>query len=172
MATIFKRIAGIITRIEDGFLTGLLTVMIFLSFIQIVLRLFFDAGISWADPMLRNMVLWVGFLGAAVASKDDDHITIDLISRFLPPRARAAGRVLTDLFTAVVCAFMTYASFNFVRGEAQMGAVLFGKFPIWLAQLVLPVAFGIIALRSFRYCGINLVRSIKGIEEKNEEGQP
>ncbi|MCK5358284.1 MAG: hypothetical protein KAJ48_07800, partial [Elusimicrobiales bacterium] len=35
--------------------------MVTLSFLQVVLRLFFNYGIVWLDPVLRHMVLWSGF---------------------------------------------------------------------------------------------------------------
>jgi TRAP-type C4-dicarboxylate transport system permease small subunit len=59
--------------------------MISLAFAQIVLRNGFDGGIVWADSLLRIMVLWIALIGAVVASRDQRHINIDLISRFLPP---------------------------------------------------------------------------------------
>ena len=50
---------------------------------QVLLRNFFDGGVYWGDSAVRVMVLWVTMLGAMVASRDDSHIRIDLVGRFL-----------------------------------------------------------------------------------------
>ncbi|TNF86538.1 MAG: TRAP transporter small permease subunit, partial [Gammaproteobacteria bacterium] len=69
-------------RAEDALLVILLTAMIVLACTQILLRNFFDSGIVWIDPLLRVMVLWIGLVGATVATRHNKHIRIDLLSRY------------------------------------------------------------------------------------------
>ena len=88
MRQALARVLWCIHRIEDLLLVGLLLSMISIAFTQIVLRNGFDGGIAWADSLLRIMVLWIALIGALVASRDQRHINIDLISRFLPPLVR------------------------------------------------------------------------------------
>ena len=40
---------------------------------QVVLRQVFGGGILWCDTLLRHLVLWVGFLGAARAAGQHPH---------------------------------------------------------------------------------------------------
>ena len=72
-----------INRVEQILVAALLTVMILLAFSQIVLRNFFATGIDWADSLVRYLVVWVGFVGAAIATKEGKHITIDVLSRWI-----------------------------------------------------------------------------------------
>ena len=58
-----------IEKTETVLLIVILTVMILLSFLQVLLRNFFDQGLLWGDIFLRNLVLWVGFLGASLATR-------------------------------------------------------------------------------------------------------
>ena len=62
-------------------LVALLSAMIILAALQIVLRNFFEAGIVWIDPLLRVGVLWLGLVGATVATRHNKHIRIDLLSK-------------------------------------------------------------------------------------------
>ena len=80
------RLMAIINRIEDAFLVGLLAFMIGLAFTQIVLRNGFSGGIIWADGLIRILVLWIGLVGAMVASRNGNHINIDIITKYLPDR--------------------------------------------------------------------------------------
>jgi len=143
----FAFILRSISRIEETFLCLLLTSMILLACVQIFLRFFFSGGISWADPLLRYMVLWAGLFGAAVATKKGKHISIDIISHLLPDRYIPWLQALLNLFSAGVCSLLTYAAINFVRDEALYGGRGILEIPSWGLNLVFPIAFGIISLR-------------------------
>ena len=67
--SLLQRCQGAIHRVEDFVLALLLSAMILLASAQIFLRNLFDSSLSWGDPMLRILVLWVGLLGALAASR-------------------------------------------------------------------------------------------------------
>ncbi len=69
-------------RAEDALLVLLLSTMIVLASTQILLRNLFDSGFVWIDPLLRVLVLWLGLIGATVATRNNRHIRIDLLTRF------------------------------------------------------------------------------------------
>ena len=141
------RLSRLTARVEDGLLVLIVVSLVGIAALQIVLRDFFNIGLTWGDPLLRTLVLWVGMLGAMIASRSENHISIDILSRFLPPRWKQPVHVMTDLFTAVVCGVMSYYSFVFVRYEYQDGTLLFGHVPAWTAETVLPAGFALIGLR-------------------------
>ena len=141
------RLLRLITWVENLALISLLTLMIGLAGAQILLRNVFDSGLVGIDQVLRLLVLWVALLGAVTASRDEKHINLDVISRWLPPRARAASHAMTSLFTLIVCAVLAWYAARFVLDERAAGAMAFAAFPVWIAELILPVAFALIALR-------------------------
>lgn len=142
-----SRVISILHKIEDALLVSLLLLMIGLAVFQIVLRNGFDAGIVWADPLVRVLVLWLGLIGAMVASRTDNHISIDIVSKYLPSCLKRFTSFLVYLFTTVVCALMTWHSARFVIMEKADGMTAFFSVPIWVCELVIPFAFGIITIR-------------------------
>ena len=142
-----NRLARSIAAIEDGLLVFLLAAMIGLAGSQVLLRNLWDAGLFWADPLLRVSVLWVGLLGAMAATRDDNHITVDILSHVLTERARSAGRVITDLFTSAVCGLLAYHGARMVRMDYEAGLIAFAAVPAWACELIIPIGFGIIAVR-------------------------
>ncbi len=144
-----KQLARAVYRVEDALIVLLLGAMILLAGAGIVLRDLFNTGISWSDPALRIMVLWIGLLGAMAAARDGSHIKIDILSHYLPQWALAVSRLLTDLFTAAVCATLSYYSASFVMEDKAAGASAVAGLPAWIFELILPIGFGVIALRYF-----------------------
>ena len=57
-----------LARITGWLIVFFLGVMILMAFGQVVLRNVFHTGIEWGDVFLRHMVLWLGFLGATIAT--------------------------------------------------------------------------------------------------------
>lgn len=132
---------------EDAVLVLILTTMILLAAGQIFLRNFMDIGVIWGDEMLRMLVLWIAVAGAVAASRDDKHINIDVLNRFLPERVALFVKVLLHLFTALVCGVVAWHSLAFVQMSREFEDVLLGNVPAWMLQAVLPVGFGLVAWR-------------------------
>jgi TRAP-type C4-dicarboxylate transport system permease small subunit len=135
--------------IENGLLLLSLTGLIGLAAAQVVMRGVFDQGLAWADEALRLLVLWSAMLGAVAASRDDAHLRIDLLSRFLPPGGRALTAAVVDLFACAVAAVLAWYSWLFVQESREFGDVVLGDQPAWVFQSILPVAFAVIAWRYF-----------------------
>lgn len=143
---ILKAIDKALTQAEGAILIVLLSVMVVMSFLQVVLRNLFSSGILWADILLRHILLWLGFLGAALATSENRHINIDALRRFFSPRLRSAVEVLTNLFAAVICYLLASASWRFVEGEIEGGQNLFGDVPAWYGSIIIPLGFSLLVV--------------------------
>ncbi|MGD9106528.1 MAG: TRAP transporter small permease [Desulfobacterales bacterium] len=156
-----KRTQMILQQVEDAILVGLLLLMIGMAVTQIFLRNLFGAGIVWSDVMVRILVLWVGLIGAMVASRQDNHIAIDVLDRYLPECAKIYTNFMARLFTALVCMIVAYYSLLFVQMEFADGGMAFAWVPTWLCEAIIPFAFTVIALRYFLLSFVNLKKVFK-----------
>ncbi len=121
--------------------------MLFMAVLQIFLRNFFSSGILWGDAMVRILVLWVGLIGAMIATRNNNHINIDLISRFLPNNIKMISDLIVEIFAAFVSAVMTWLSLRFVLMEMEYEVTAFASVPAWVCEAIIPVAFAVICLR-------------------------
>jgi TRAP-type C4-dicarboxylate transport system permease small subunit len=156
--SVVQTIITLFQRVEDGILIALLLVMIFMAVLQIALRNLFDSGILWGDPLVRILVLWIGLMGAMIASRNNHHISIDVISRYLPDRIKQVATLLVCAFTCLVCAVMTWYSFGFVMMERADKITAFAAIPAWICESIIPMAFAVISARYLLLSGITLVR--------------
>ncbi len=133
--------------IENLALVVILSGMILLASGQILLRNVFSGGFAWADEALRLMVLWVAMLGAVVASREDRHISIDVLARVLPDVIKCWTIALVNAFTAAVSFTLAWFSWEFVADSRMYEDHLLNDLPAWPFQSILPVAFFLIGYR-------------------------
>jgi len=138
-----------LTKVEESILSIFLMVMILLTCVQIVLRAFFSTGIPWADSFLRYLVLWTGFLGAAMATSQGKHIAMDIIGFLIPQSLQPWLHITTNLFSSIVAGFLTWSAYLFIQSEMQFGTGKLLNVPSWVWALIFPIAFTLISLRFF-----------------------
>lgn len=134
-------------RFEDGLIAVAVLVLVLLAGTQIVLRNLFDTGFSWADPLLRALVLWTAVLGALAAARENKHIGLDVITHFATGRTAALLRFVALGFAAVVCALMAWYGIDLVKLDLDSGSVAFSGVPVWMVELIVPVGFALLAVR-------------------------
>ncbi len=144
-----KQLDEWLAKAESGFLVSLLFLMVFLAFGQVILRNFFNSGLLWTDLFLRQLVLWVGFLGASLAVRERRHISIDVLPQLLPAAYKPWVQVLVNFSTGLISVFLAVAAWKFVRLEMEFPIILFLDLPAWIFQTILPFSFGLISLRYF-----------------------
>lgn len=145
--THIRQVAKYIRLIEDAILVTLLLAMIFLAGFDILARMLFGGGVSWIPPILKIMVLWVGLLGALLATRTREHIAIDIIGRVAPNTIRQSLLFITSLFSAIVCLLIAWYSQEFVRFSKEFGDIAFARIPAWPLQIIIPICFLLMGLR-------------------------
>ena len=157
-----------IARIEKFLVVVFLSTLMLTAFLQIILRNFFATGISWGDVLIRYLVLWVAFIGAALATREGRHINMEVFSRWASDRGRAYLNRLSHLCSAGICGLLTYAAIKFIQFEVQMGSTTIFGLPIWVPELIIPLTFG---LMTFRF-GLRFFRSFNPISDPDTKTEP
>ena len=143
---VLNRLDSILTRVEGWLVIALLSVMVVLSFLQVILRNVFSESLLWGDILLRHLVLWIGFLGAALATSNNRHINIDALTRFLSPKLKLAASIVTNIFAVVVCTVLFNASLTFLSNEISDGSTVYGSIPSTYSEIIIPIGFGLIVI--------------------------
>ncbi len=133
-----------VARIEGFFVALFLMAMILLAFSQVVMRNVFNAGIPWADSVVRLLVLWVGFLGAALATKLEQLLTIEVLTKYLPERVRHLSSLIVKGFAIAICWFLLCAAVGFLKEERSTRESFLNLFPAWWTLAIIPAAFVLI----------------------------
>ena len=150
-SSVIQRTTAFLRLVESALLVTVLAAMILLAAWQVVARNFFETGLLWGDALVRILVLWGAMVGAMIASRNDEHIRIDIISRFAGEAWRPWLKRFACAFTGVVLAVFAWFSFKFVRFEYQDAIIAFSSVPAWVCEAILPIGAGVMSLRYFMH---------------------
>ena len=158
-------------RAEDALLVALLGLMIVLASTQILLRNFFDSGIVWIDPILRVLVLWLGLIGATVATRDNKHIRIDLLSQIFKRNTHRLIQSLVGQICAWTCLVIAWHGMKWIQLDYVDGLISFAGIPAWMLEIIVPLSFALIGLRYFimSVCWLQLYLRYLYIPEEADE---
>lgn len=133
--------------IENGFLLLLIFAAVSIATAQIVLRNSGADALVWADQALNILVLWIAMAGALVASREKNHIAIDLLSHYLSGWPKRLVAAITYGATTACCAIAAWFGAHFVVEEREYGDIAFLNIPLWICEAIIPVVLALIALR-------------------------
>ncbi len=121
--------------------------MVFLPLAEMAGRAWFGVGIPGSGPFVQHLTLWVGFLGAALAARQGELLAL-ATGAYLPEgKTRRMAAIASAFVAAAVSTLLCRASAEMVLVDKAAGTVLAAGVPVWVAQIVLPVSFALIALR-------------------------
>lgn len=146
-------------KVETGALCLIVAMMLGLAILKIVLRYVFSTSLLWSDIMLQHLTLWLCFFGAALATCERRHISIDVLSRILPGSVTRWTNLVIDCIALVVVGILAYYGFLFLGDEQSSEAVLIGSVPLWWAKTIIPYGFVLIGVHVVLQIGIHLTGS-------------
>lgn len=135
-----------VRHVENAFLIVALLAAALLPLADTVGRPFGFAVPAGAD-YLQQVVLWLAFLGGLVATREHRHLSLSTAELFGEGRVRRLGRLLAAAVSAATAGILTYAAVGLVLANREEGRTLMGGVPVWLLELVMPAALGLMALR-------------------------
>ena len=142
--------------------------MVLVTFVIVVMRYAFGAGLIWLQESLTWMHAAVFMLGAAYTLQQEQHVRVDIFYRKMSDKHRAWVNFLGVLvFVFPMCAFFVYTSIDYVAASWSIrevsrnsGGLPYPFVPLLKSVLIImPVAVGL--------QGISLLlRSIQVIRER------
>jgi len=136
------------TAFERWALVVIVLTMVLLPTLETGVRRFTGSGVPGAMVYTEHLTLWVGFLGAMLATASGHHLALSTVD-FLPagwPRQLARG--FGSAVTTLVCAFLAYASLDMLLLDKGRVDTLAGGVPEWWFEIVMPVGFAVMSVRA------------------------
>jgi TRAP-type mannitol/chloroaromatic compound transport system permease small subunit len=146
---------NLIDRFSDasGKLVAWLTLfMVIITFVIVVMRYVFDAGLIWLQESVIWMHATVFMVGAAYTLRHEGHVRVDVFYRNMSEQRRAwVDAIGVLLFLLPLCGFLAVKSFDFAltswsmhEASRESGGLPYPVLPLVKSVLIImPVAVGL-----------------------------
>lgn len=132
---------------------------------QVISRYFFQYTPHWSEELSRYLIVWSIFVGVSVGVRENKHIGVDALIRFLPPRVKIASECFLNLLGIVVVGVLIWTSIQFIQRTIefeQLSPAM--RIPMYIPYLAMPVGLGLSAIRFFQ----DILRLLIRHEEPHE----
>lgn len=136
-----------VVRAENLLATLALGGVMTLPLAEIIWRKLFGQGIEGSALYAQHLTAWVALLGGAIAARDGKLLSL-ATSEFMPKgRLGEIAHVLSAIVTTAVAAILAFGAWELLQIDRSTGDLVANRVPLWVSDLVLPIGFGLIALR-------------------------
>jgi len=126
---------------------AMLAASVCINFANIIGRYAFSVSLYWAEEAMLFLMIGCVFLGAAPVGWMGRHIRMDVVLSLLPPRARRAFDLLSDLVTIAVCVAVAVFSWPVMTMLAELDQrSQTANIPLVLPQSAVPIGLLLMAL--------------------------
>ena len=141
--------------------------MVLVTFVVVVLRYIFDAGLIWLQESVVWMHGFVFMVGAAYTLQQEEHVRVDIFYREMSPRGRAwVDLIGISVFLLPLCALLGWKAFDYVAVSWQLqeasresGGLPYPLIPLLKSILVvMPITVGLQGIALLSRC----VRVLRG----------
>jgi TRAP-type C4-dicarboxylate transport system permease small subunit len=142
------RLARWLRRVERAvgwLVAALVLALLVVVALQLVDRHALDVGIAAPDQYVRIGLVWLTFVGFALAISEGANVRIEFVEQHLPPRWRRALAILFDVAILALCVFLVVKGWRVV--EVGAGQTILGTpFTSALPNTGFVVGMGLTAL--------------------------
>ena len=131
---------------EDWLVIVIFWALAFIVFLQFFTRYILNDSLAWTEEIARYALIWVVFIGAAMVTRRNSHIAVELLSNLLPPTGlRAALLAFIDIVKLLFMALLAYFSLTIVERMHYQWMTVFELQMSWVYAGVVLGCFGMLA---------------------------
>ncbi|PRO67286.1 TRAP transporter small permease [Alkalicoccus urumqiensis] len=130
----------VLKRAEEGFIGILIIAATIILFANVVLRYGFSANVSWANELVRYLMIWIAFLGMGVCYRKGIHVGIDVLLDYVPKKAAKAIQLFVNVLSILFLAFLGWYGAQMVQFSMDSNQITPSlQIGIYWVYLVIPI---------------------------------
>lgn len=133
-----------------GVLTGLMVLFVFLN---VVLRTFFNSGLTWSEELARYLFVYVTYIGAISAMRSNEHLGVDTLLSRVSPRAQLVMYLISQTMIAGLMVILVHGSYKMViQNTASRTAALNISYALlYFGGIITGISIAVLAVTNMIY---------------------
>ncbi|BCV26005.1 TRAP transporter small permease [Gelria sp. Kuro-4] len=150
----------ILANFEDKVSAVVLTIMLTLTFVNVIARYCFTASISYTEEITTMLFVLLCTLGSAIAAKRRAHLGLSIVTDMLPESLQRYTGFFTNMLGAVFSLILVYTGVLMVIHEYEIGQISIGlQWPQWIYGTFIPIG-GVAMVYRFAKTAIHSLRRL------------
>ena len=116
-------------KIVDYLMGIMFALMIILVLFNVILRYFFNSGITWSEEMARYLFVWIVYIGAIGAMRDNIHLSVDVFFNKLSNLPKKIIYIIGQILILIIMGMLLKGSIDLtilnIGGKAAATGVPF-----------------------------------------------
>jgi tripartite ATP-independent transporter DctM subunit len=137
--------------IEEGICYLSLILLTLVPIVDVLMRIILKTGFPDASGLLIHLLLALGLLSGMITTKKEEHLSIALVQNFSSDKTKKTVSIVSHILCAFVVTILAWSAVSFIR-IGLMGRLIAGFIPDRIFALIIPIGYGVIALRFARLC--------------------
>ena len=143
------KIKEYIKRSENILTIGVFSILAIFPAVEIITRILGRPGIPASPILVQHMTLWIGFIGAVLATRQNKLLSLTRDPLFSPDSVFNNGRWIAKNISFVIIVALFWGSISLVMIEYDYPIQISPGVYRWFIQLIMPIGFLLIAFQIF-----------------------
>jgi tripartite ATP-independent transporter DctM subunit len=136
-----------VKKIEDVLVISVFVLISIIPAMEVISRITGVNLISASPVLVQHLTLWIGFLGAVIATRENRLLSLSSKPLFSDDSNFHLGRWISKVVSFLVVVVLLWGSIQLVWIEYQFPIEFAPGLPRWAAQLIMPICFLLIAFQ-------------------------
>ena len=151
-------------NVESVVVAFVMLTMLVLVFVGVISRYALHFSFSFTEELVCAMFVLLSTMGGALASKENGHYTLDLITGMMKPKMKKVFLLIDTALTCLAAGILLWTGIGMVQSQMKIGSLSIAlKIPNWVYGSFVPLGLVFIIFRSVQFM-------IRTIITKAEEG--
>ena len=161
-----KKTLDLFRRLEYILLVAPMAFLCICIVINIVMRAFFQSGLSWLEELSRYIFVFSTFLGASIAVETGQHPKMTAVVDSLPNAGKQIFLIVGNLFCAALSFLVAYYGYQQVMRMIANGATASSvHIPLFVPYLIIPLGTLVAGIRYLILAASSVKLLAKGGQE-------
>jgi len=159
-----KSFFAIIEKILRFLVGFFVTILVIVVFSNVISRYFLHSALAWSEELSRFLLIWVVFIGAVLAYVKDEHLSLDILVKVLPPKVGRVIMIIANLLVIYALYLVTVGGYNIAMSYMDWNSPAL-EIPYGYVFVIVPICGAVMIVQTIH----KLYKNIKALTPVKEE---